>query len=65
MPQKLQDRCWAVFVPSGSVSYRSFEHSREASIAAFCGAHWAELWPSHEAAGFRCVELELKPRPKA
>lgn len=34
---------WAVFAPSGAVSWRSLETSREASLRAFAGEHWAEI----------------------
>ena len=50
---------WAVFAPSGAVSWRSLETSREASLQAFAGPHWRELWPSNEAVGFRCVPVQI------
>lgn len=37
--------------------------SREASIVAFlCSPHWEELWPTHEARGYKCVPLTFTRR---
>lgn len=63
MPEMLQSEGWAVFAPSGAVSWHSFETSREASIRAFLASpRWEELWPSHEACGYQCVPLTFTRR---
>lgn len=59
---KLQSEGWAVFAPSGAVSWRSFETSREASLRAFGGQHWETTWPTLEQAGFRCLPITFTPR---
>lgn len=53
---------WAVFAPSGAVSWRSFETSREASLRAFAGPHWEETWPANEVVGFRCVLIQIEEK---
>lgn len=58
---KLQSAGWAVFAPSGAVSWRSFETSLEASLRAFAGPNWTEDWPAHEAIGCQCLPIRFAP----
>lgn len=57
----IQDEAWAVFAPSGAVSWRSFETSRDASLRAFAGEHWRDIWPSMEAGGYCCLPVRITP----
>ena len=54
---------WAVFAPFRTMSWRSLETSREATLRAFAGEHWAETWPANEAAGYRCVPVYASEEP--
>lgn len=58
----LQNSGWAVFAPSGAVVWRSFATNREESIAGYLGQLWRDVWPTHEAAGFKCIELNFTPK---
>lgn len=53
---------WAVFAPSGAVSWRSIETSRQASLRMFAGEHWAETWPASEIVGYRCVPIQIEEK---
>ncbi len=50
---------WACFAPSGAISWRSVETSREASLELYLGSHWREHWPQMEAAGSCCVQVRI------
>jgi hypothetical protein len=56
---------FAVYAPSGAISWRSVENNREASISAYLNgsnpAIRAELWRDMEAAGFTCEEVRIAP----
>lgn len=48
---------WACFAPSGEVSWRTFETSREASVRLLVGSGLGG-WETYERAGWRCLELK-------
>lgn len=58
---QLQSEGWAVFAPSGAVSWRSFETNREASLYAFLGPNWREHWVAHVDVGYQCLPIRFTP----
>ncbi|MBO1080858.1 hypothetical protein [Roseomonas haemaphysalidis] len=54
---------WAVYAPSGAISWRSIETSRDASLGAFVGPGWRDHWPASEAVGYRCVPIQIAAAP--
>jgi hypothetical protein len=55
---------FAVYAPSGAISWRSIENSREASITAFIkgsGLASQEVWKDLEGAGFCCEPILIAP----